>query len=262
MYLYLMAMHMELKMKKTLYLADREEDSFQRHCRLSEFLTKDHINIFDVGANVGQSISRYREKFPNCIVTSFEPNPETFTLLEKNWGGVTGVTLSPIALSNYIGQASFYATRVSEASSLLQPTERMIELSSEHKYDHVKIDVATTTLDQYCEINNIGQIDILKIDVQGSELDVLKGAEKLLQTGKITSIYSEITLAETYKNQARFVDIISFLTSNNYEIWDIGSFLYTRNDRLWAANLLLLHTAAASRVEKEYQDKEAGNDPI
>lgn len=244
-------------MKSTLYLAERENDSFERHCRLSEFLASDSIHIFDVGANSGQSISRYREKFSNCIVTSFEPNPETFKLLEKNWGGVPGITLSTIALTNYIGHASFYATRVSEASSLLQPTERMIELSSEHKYDHEKIDVATTTLDQYSEINGIEHIDILKIDVQGSELDVLKGAEKLLQAGKISSIYSEITLAETYRNQSRFVDIVSFLNNHNYEIWDISSFLYTRNDRVWAANMTFLHASAANRVEKEYNDKEA-----
>jgi FkbM family methyltransferase len=236
-------------MKSTLYLADREEDSFQRHCRLLESLTRDSVHIFDVGANVGQSISRYRGKFPSCFVTSFEPNPEAFIQLEKNWGGVFGITLLPIALTNYIGQAPFYATRVSEASSLLQPTERVIELSSQHKYDHAKIDVSTTTLDQYCKMNDIGSIDILKLDIQGSELDALKGAEKLLQAGKITLIYSEVTLAETYRNQSRFVDIVSYLNKNNYEIWDIGSFLYTRNDRIWAANLTFLHASVGCRIE-------------
>jgi FkbM family methyltransferase len=236
-------------MKRTLYLAEREEDSFQRHCRLSKSLTDKNIHIFDVGANVGQSISRYREQFPNCFVTCFEPNPDTFTLLERNWGGVFGITLSPIALTNFIGHASFYATRVPEASSLLQPTERMIELSSQHKYDHVTIDVLTTTLDQYCKMNDIGNIDILKLDVQGSELDVLKGAENLLQEGKISLIYSEVTFAETYNNQTRFIDIVSYLNKINYDIWDIGSFLYTRNDRIWAANLTFLHTSAGSVIE-------------
>jgi len=250
-------------MGNTLYMAEREEDSFQRHCRLSKLLTNNNnINIFDVGANIGQSISRYREIFPNCFITSFEPNPKAFAVLEGGWGGVFGITLSPIALTNYTGNSSFYATRVSEASSLLQPTERMIELSSQHKYDHETIDVSVTTLDQYCEINDIQHIDILKLDVQGSELDVLKGAEKLLKAGNITSIYSEITIAETYKNQAGFVDTIFFLNNNNYEIWDIGSFLYTRNDRVWAANLTFLHVSASSCIEKAFKDKEVGNDRI
>jgi len=236
-------------MSNTLYLAEREEDSFQRHCRLSKFLTNNSIHVFDVGANIGQSISRYRDKFPSCFITSFEPNPQAFSLLERSWGGVFGITLNPIALTNYVGRASFYVTRVSEVSSLLKPTERMIELSSERKYDHETINVSTMTLDHYCQENSIRNVDILKLDVQGSELSVLQGAEKLLQEGKITLIYSEVTFAETYNNQTRFINIVSYLNKFNYEIWDIGSFLYTRNDRIWAANLTFVHGSAANLLE-------------
>ena len=250
-------------MTDTLYLTECEEDSFQRHCRLSKILTNNHMHVFDVGANIGQSISRYRDNFPNCFITSFEPNPEIFSLLEKNWGDVSGITLNPIALSNNIGHASFYATRVSEASSLLAPTERLIKLSSEHKYDYQTINVPTVTLDHYCQEKNINKIDVLKLDVQGFELSVLQGAETLLQEGKVTMIYSEVTFAETYMNQTRFIDLVSYLNKFNYEIWDIGSFLYTRSDRLWAANLTFLHTSAAGLIEtKQTYNKEVLNDPI
>lgn len=236
-------------MKKTSYLAEREEDSFERHCRLSKLLIGKDQHVFDVGANIGQSVSRYRDKFPNCFITSFEPNPQAFSLLEKSWGGVPGVTLNRIALANYTGHASFFCTRVPELSSLLKPTERMIELSSECKYDYEKIDVPTLTLDHYCQEGNINKIDILKLDVQGFELSILQGAEKLLQEGMITLIYSEVTFAETYENQVRFIDIVSYLNKFNYEIWDIGSFLYTRNDRIWAANLIFVHTSVADLLE-------------
>ena len=239
-------------MNKTLYLVEREEDSFQRHCRLAKLLMNDGMHIFDIGANVGQSITRYREQFPDCIITSFEPNPAAFSILEKNWGGLTGITLNCFALSNDIGQASFYATRVSEASSLLKPTEHIMNLSSEHKYDYEAINVSTTTLDHYCDVSGIKKIDILKLDVQGSEFSVLRGAEKSLQAGMIRLVYSEITFAETYKNQTRFVDLVSYLCQLNYELWDIGSFLYTRNDRLWAGNLTFVHASAANFIEKNY----------
>lgn len=125
----------------------------------------------------------------------------------------------------------------------------MIELSSECKYDYEKIDVPTLTLDHYCQEGNINKIDILKLDVQGFELSVLQGAEKLLQEGMITLIYSEVTFAKTYENQVRFIDIVSYLNKFNYEIWDIGSFLYTRNDRIWAANLIFVHTSVADLLE-------------
>ncbi len=133
---------------------------------------------------------------------------------------------------------------------MLAPTERMIKLSSEHKYDYETINVPTLTLDHYCQVNNINKIDILKIDVQGFELNVLQGAKTLLNEGKVTMIYSEVTFAETYMNQTRFTDLVSYLSKFNYEIWDIGSFLYTRSEKLWAANLIFLHTSAASRIEK------------
>lgn len=238
-------------MTNTLYLAEREEDSFKRHCRLSKILTNNNIHVFDVGANTGQSIKRYRDVFPGCFITSFEPNPAIFSLLEKSWGDVSRITLNQIALSNNIGNASFYATRVPEVSSLLEPTKRIIKLSSEHKYDFKTINVPTSTLDHYCQTNDINKIDILKLDVQGFELNVLYGAEILLRTGKVTMIYSEVTFAETYMNQTRFIDLVSYLNKLDYEIWDIGSFLYTRSDKLWAANLIFLNASAASRIETE-----------
>ncbi len=107
------------------------------------------------------------------------------------------------------------------------------------------------------------KIDILKLDVQGSEIKVLQGAKKLLEAGRITIIYSEITFADTYNNQTRFIDILSYLNLFNYEIWDIGSFLYTRNDRIWAANLTFLHSSAANIIEmKQTQNSEIKNDAI
>jgi FkbM family methyltransferase len=242
----------ESLMNKTLYLAKREEESFQRHCRLAKFLMNNSMHIFDIGANIGQSVARYREQYPNCIVTSFEPNPVAFSLLEKNWAGIPGITLNRLALSNYIGEASFYATHVSEASSLLKPTEHIMNLSSEHKYDYETISVLTTTLDHYCHASAIKNIDILKLDVQGSEFSVLQGAEKLLQAGMIRLIYSEITFAETYTNQTSYTDLISYLCQFNYTLWDIGSFLYTRNDRLWAGNLTFVHASAADFIETNY----------
>lgn len=239
-------------MNKTLYLAEREEESFQRHCRLAKCLMNNGIHIFDIGANIGQSITRYRAQYPNCVITSFEPNPAAFSQLEKNWGGIPGITLNRLALSNSIGQVSFYATRVSEASSLLKPTERIMSLSLEHKYDYETVNVSAMTLDHYCHVSAIDNIDILKLDVQGSELSVLQGADKLLQTGKIRLIYSEITFAETYTNQASYIELVSYLCQLNYELWDIGSFLYTRNDRLWAGNLIFVHASAANLIETKY----------
>ena len=242
-------------MYKTLYLPDREKDSFQRHCRLSRLLSSGQTTIFDVGANIGQSIKRYSKELPACRITSFEPNPEAFLHLESTWGHFPGITLNQIALTDYIGEASFYVTRVSEASSLLKPTNHIIEMSSERKYDHDEITVSAMTLDYYCQTHNVEKIDILKLDVQGAELSVLKGSEALLDEKRIPIVFTEITFAETYIHQTHFIDIVSFLNRFDYDIWDIGSFLYTRNERIWAANLTFIHSSFAAIIEsKEKND--------
>ena len=50
---------------------------------LNNFLKKKEITIFDVGANVGYSIDRFREHFSNCKIYSFEPEPEIYNILKK-----------------------------------------------------------------------------------------------------------------------------------------------------------------------------------
>ena len=58
-------------------------------------------------------------------------------------------------------------------------------------YETIK--VKTNTIDKICELNNIKEIDILKLDTDGNEFEVLMGAKKLLTKGKIKLIYTEIS---------------------------------------------------------------------
>jgi FkbM family methyltransferase len=76
-----------------------------------------------------------------------------------------------------------------------------------------KITVNTDTIDNYCSINNINEIDILKIDVEGSEKRVLLGAEKTLKKVKI--IYTEIVENKNFYSEKE-KEIINFLNKNNF----------------------------------------------
>ena len=83
--------------------------------------------------------------------------------------------------------------------------------------DFSEISVQTQTLDNFCLEKKINNIDVLKIDTEGNELNVLKGAKKLLEQNKINIIYTEIS--ETKK---RFLEkeksVIDFLNSYNFEL--------------------------------------------
>ena len=82
--------------------------------------------------------------------------------------------------------------------------------------DYVEIDVQTQSIDNFCLENNINCIDLLKIDTEGSELNVLKGAENFLSENKIKVIYTEICAPKAkYRNKVN--EIENFLKEYNFE---------------------------------------------
>lgn len=236
---------------KTLYLEDRESESFSRLQRLIAKLEILNPTICDIGANIGQSIEKFRQVWPDSQIHSFEPNPSIFSTLAANWNNVSGVKLRQIALTDKAGTVPFYATRVPEASSLLCPNERIRRISTDHKYDYALLEIKADTLDNYCKDSDLSRIDILKIDVQGAELSVLKGSRFLLEQQAVSFIYLETTFADCYDGQTSFVDLLSYLNLHGeYVLWDIVPFLYTRHDRLWTTNSIFVSKSVAAKLEK------------
>ena len=87
-----------------------------------------------------------------------------------------------------------YITRNKGSSSLLQPIKdanQFWEGNPLLTQKEVKVDI--TTIDSYCQKQNIKSIDILKMDVQGNEINVLKGAKQMLKEKRIKLIFTEIS---------------------------------------------------------------------
>ena len=155
--------------------------------------------IFDVGANKGQSIRSFRAAFPLSTIHSFEPSPEVFAreLLPRH-GKRSGVHLWNMAVGSAEGTMSLRENSSSGMTSFLAPGEAwwgsMMRTTS----------VPVTTLDAFAARNDVGFIHILKSDTQGFDLEVLKGAERLLSEGRVGMIYVEITLAKLYEGLPSF----------------------------------------------------------
>jgi hypothetical protein len=75
--------------------------------------------IFDVGANLGQSIQKFKDEFPQGVIFSFEPGPVTFSKLQGNAANVKGVHLYNCALGSEVGTLTFYENEYSDMSSFL-----------------------------------------------------------------------------------------------------------------------------------------------
>lgn len=176
--------------------------------------------IFDVGGNVGQTATRFHAEFPDAKIHSFEPFPAAFQAL-TNTARILGTEAHPLALSDEIGTKTLYISRLSVLNSVLQPAKER-----ENAFDGRVLTVQATTIDAFCQQHAIDRINLLKIDVQGHELAVLKGAEGFLGSGQIDLIYCEINYLEFYQNQAAWWDIPHYLHRFGYQVHDLYNTVY------------------------------------
>lgn len=158
---------------------------------LPKYLESEKPIFFDVGANVGNFSQLLRNNYPNAKIFAFEPNNKAFVILNdisqeyslraENIG--FGASIQGINLYSYknIEGGTELGTCNSEALG------ELFDIKDDIEVNNIKI----VTIDSYCEKNNINQIDFLKIDVEGYELEVLKGAEKMIEQNKIPLIQFE-----------------------------------------------------------------------
>jgi FkbM family methyltransferase len=145
----------------------------------------------------------------------------------------------PLALGNSCGEQTLFVTHEPMCSSLYPPNELLMsrfEGLQEAAGLAFEIEIETTTLDQFCQTEAISEIDFLQIDVQGADLDVLKGALELLSRS-VFAIQIEIEFAELYKGQPLFADIDTFLRNQHFTLFDI----YRSHLRKKSAPITSLH---------------------
>jgi FkbM family methyltransferase len=130
--------------------------------------------ILDCGSNIGLSVLFFKKLYPEARITAFEPDPATFALLCCNVAGLSNVMPHQSALSDQAGQISFFRDADSNVSDL-----RMSTLSS--RFCGTEIKVPAVRLSDYID----GEIDLLKLDVEGGEDKVIGD---LVATGKIRCI--------------------------------------------------------------------------
>jgi FkbM family methyltransferase len=167
--------------------------------------------VFDVGANDGAYLEvALREVGSRLRAFSFEPQDACFEVLNARYGSNPRVSIHKTALSSNAGAADlFFAEERESVASLRRQND---DQTSAQK-------VRLTTVDQFCEENGIGSIQFLKIDTEGHEIEVLQGAYRMIQEGKIDSIQFEF--GDTFLHTPyHFVDLWNYL-SNRYTIYRI-----------------------------------------
>lgn len=185
--------------------------------------------IFDVGANVGNVATMYSKIYPGATIYAFDPLKEfanCYSSLPDD------ITFSAIALSDIKGTIKFNVNKSLDTSSILKSAK--IGANSDKSCEFVETrEVMSDTIDSFCNLNNISTIDILKMDVQGGELAVLKGAKMMLNEHKVKLIYTEAYFKEQYVDQPLFYDTARYLKDFGYELMDIYEPYYNERQILW-----------------------------
>ena len=140
---------------------------------MSRFIGKSGI-LLDVGANLGSFSLTLARLCPDCIVHSFEPSPETFMRLKANMARnqKVNVKIHPLALGKETGHLQFVNDQSSPGTNHLVGQAEMTAGST--------IEVEVSTIDQFLKTNGEPKVAFLKIDVEGFEADVLRGAAHTL----------------------------------------------------------------------------------
>jgi len=167
-------------------------------------------NVIDVGANNGQFSLLIDLLYPQQKIFLFEPNEDCVQTLESIFNLKKNIRMYFFALGKKKGFADLFITKANDSSSLLKPFQikNYYKSSEHHKIKHVKI-YSGDFLDDIILKNSL-----LKIDVQGFELDVLMGFGKKIQ--QIKYIFIELSYVELYEHQALFMDVNNYLYQNGF----------------------------------------------
>lgn len=169
------------------------------------------VVVFDVGANVGSYLGQVLTTLGSDVrVFAFEPSPTAFAALERRYGSTPNVRLSRLGVGATRGNATLWGSATGSVLASVYPTGEAGEAGD---------DIEIVALDDFCRQHRVERIDLLKLDVEGAELDALRGARELLERGAIEMVQFEFGQpslgARTY-----FADLFHLLAPR-YEVYRV-----------------------------------------
>jgi FkbM family methyltransferase len=184
--------------------------------------------VADVGANLGQTVSRVLESLPAPVIHSFEPSPSTFAELRRRTAGIADLHLSNCAVGSEPGVLELNENTLPTMSSIL-------ENGAGGAGDlRARTPVTVTTLDEYCAARSIERLDVVKSDTQGYDLEVLKGAERLFARRSVGFVLVEVIFGDLYEGVPRVERIFEFLRKRGFDLVSFYDFGYQGGRASWA----------------------------
>jgi FkbM family methyltransferase len=195
---------------RDLYLGQFELetiDFFSHHLRPG-------MIVFDVGANIGvYSLLSAKHVGKGGAIHSFEPTPSTFAQLQANveLNGFACINLNQLAVAEQSGTSNLFLYEQNAMNSLSRQDWVGTPLG--------QVAVETISLDEYVDAEGLATVNLLKLDVEGAELGVLKGARRLLSGPNPPVVVCEFADKTTYNFGYRAADLRDYLASLGYQFF-------------------------------------------
>lgn len=193
---------------------------------MRELLAQTELDVVvaDVGCRWGFH-ERWDSLAPNVQLVGFEPDEAEAERLQRLYRGKR-VTISAQALGKKEGVATLHVARDPGSSSLYKPAPEVLpgrpELSRIEQVEDVRVQL--TTLDAWAAQTGLGPTHVLKLDVQGAELDVLQGAVQQLPTVRL--VESEVEFNPMYDRQPLYADVDRFLRAHGFVLWRLRQLVH------------------------------------
>ena len=206
-----------------------EADPFEDMARL---LSGFAVNaIVDGGAYIGTIAERLAGTFPGATVYAFEPQVESFRELDAMSARNGRVRAFPVALASTTRREVLHVGVLPYTSSLLErprtgkpyyPAGAILDRSRE---------IEAVSLDDWTRRRGLSAVDLIKLDVQGYELEVLSGARQLLQS-TVKLVYLEVSFVPLYEKSCLFHDISLFLHECGFTLYRLYDLHHAENGQL------------------------------
>jgi FkbM family methyltransferase len=191
-----------------------------RSIRLAKKNPDQDFIILDIGGGIGATAKLFNELLPKNKIVVFEPIHNNYTTIKSKFANISGIEVFNLGLGNENAKKNInVANRITASSIFPLSAEHDSHLYNEKSLGQNRIEsIEIVRLDDFLA-KNTSVIGIMKLDVQGYEMNVLKGAESTLKRTNI--IVLEVNNHDIYSGSPKYFDIDIYLREHDFTLYDI-----------------------------------------